>query len=98
MINMEVVMAEEGRDAIGLLSLMIVLSECCNGFGCHGCWFTGLLPVVVQYEAAGGADQRAQSFFCNNIWKNNIGQIKYMYVIAHFHSDKVKCGSAYSSQ
>lgn len=35
MINMEVVMAEEGRDAMGLLSLMIGLSECCNGLGCQ---------------------------------------------------------------
>lgn len=33
MINMEVVMAEEGRDAMGLLSLMTGLSECCNGPG-----------------------------------------------------------------
>lgn len=36
MINMEVVMAQEGRDAMALLSLMIGLSECCNGLGCQG--------------------------------------------------------------
>lgn len=36
MINVEVVMAEEGRDAMGLLSLMIGLSECYNGLGCRG--------------------------------------------------------------
>lgn len=36
MINMEVVMVEESRDAMGLLSLMIGLSECCNGLGCQG--------------------------------------------------------------
>lgn len=35
-INMEVVMAEEGRDAMVLLSLMIGLSECCNGVRCQG--------------------------------------------------------------
>ena len=32
---MEVVMVEEGRVAMGLLSLMIGLSECCNGLGCR---------------------------------------------------------------
>lgn len=36
MINVEVVMAEEGRDAMGLLSLMIGLSECYNGLGWRG--------------------------------------------------------------
>lgn len=36
MINMEVIMAEEGRDAMGLLSLMIGLTEYCNGLGYQG--------------------------------------------------------------
>lgn len=36
MINIEAVMAERGRDAMGLLSLMIGLSDCCNGLGCLG--------------------------------------------------------------
>lgn len=34
---MEVVMAEEEEeDAMVLRTLMIGLSECCNGMGCHG--------------------------------------------------------------
>lgn len=37
MINLQVVMAEEGRDAMGLPSLMIGLNECYNGLLCHGC-------------------------------------------------------------
>lgn len=45
MINMEVIMAEEGRDAMGLLSLMIGLTEYCNGLGYQGWWFTRL-PLV----------------------------------------------------
>lgn len=36
MINIEVVMEEKGRDAMALLSLMIGLSDCCNGLGCQG--------------------------------------------------------------
>ena len=36
MTNMEVVMPEQGRDAVALLSLMIGLSECSNGLGCQG--------------------------------------------------------------
>ena len=44
MINLQVVMAEEeeeeGRDAMGLLSIMIGLNECCNGPGCQSQWFT----------------------------------------------------------
>ncbi|KAI9524800.1 hypothetical protein NQZ68_014335 [Dissostichus eleginoides] len=36
MINMGVVMAEGGRDAMGLLPLMIGLSEFCNGLWCRG--------------------------------------------------------------
>lgn len=35
MINMRVLMAEEGKDAMGLFFLMIGLSECCNGLGCQ---------------------------------------------------------------
>lgn len=40
MINIEVVMEEKGRDAMALLTLMIGLSDCCNGLGCQGQWFT----------------------------------------------------------
>lgn len=36
MINIEVIMEEKGRDAMALLSLMIGLSDCCNGLGCQG--------------------------------------------------------------
>ncbi len=80
LINMEVVMAEEGRDAMGLLSLMIGLSECCNGPRCQGWWFTGLPPVGMLLRQPGGVNQSVLPFFCNNLWKEIYIHTRYIYV------------------
>jgi len=62
MINTEVVMAERGRDAMGLLSLMIGLSDCCNGLECLGQWFTRLLSVW-QGGSSKGLTRNSSFFF-----------------------------------
>jgi len=51
-------MEEEGKDAMGLLFLMIGLSECCNGPWCWGRWFTGLPPYVMVLEKPGWVGNR----------------------------------------
>lgn len=87
MINMEVEMPEEGRDAMGLLSLMIGLSECSNGLGCQGWWFTELLPVIMPLRQPGEANQRVQLWFYNNIWKDICIHTRYrvyIYVYCSF--------------
>lgn len=47
-----------GRDAMGLLSLMIGLSEFCNGLWCQDWRFMGPPPVVMSLRQPGGEIQR----------------------------------------
>lgn len=94
MINMEVVMAEEGRDAMGLLFLMIGLSECCNGLGCQGRWLMGLL----YFSHAIGAGWRGKSGKCSHSFAMYIHRRYKCVYITLSHSFKAECVSAYLAQ
>lgn len=83
-----------GRDAMGLLSLMIGLSECCNGLWCQDWRFMGPPPVVMSVRQPGGEIQR--HYF--TIISEKIHHNTYIYIYMHislFHSCRAKCSSAY---